>query len=187
MPLKVVESGVEDRTEKYFMLAHGETIIEDPYTLVVPPNLQVVFLINPTLADTTLCTTVARIPNICDTVNDARRWVYGPGEHKIRALKVNFIKYDDDDSVKGVYNCDGSAKTLTLIDETEVIPLPEAVRRFAATVPLDKPTSIYILTCTLRENRRGVPKTVVVGAPSGGRRPRKTRRRHKKRRTRRHR
>ena len=185
MPLKVVESGVEDRTEKYFMLAHGETKRKDPYTLVVPPNLQVVFLIDPTLADTTLCTTVARIPNICDTVNDARRWVYGPGEHKIRALDVNFIRQDNDDSVKGVYNCDGSAKTL--INEDLELPLPEAVRRFAATVPLDKPTSIYILTCTLRDNRRDVPQTVVVGAPRGGRRPRKTRRRHKKRRTRRHR
>jgi hypothetical protein len=185
MPLKVVESGVEDRTEKYFMLAHGETKRKDPYTLVVPPNLQVVFLIDPTLADTTLCTTVARIPNICDTVNDAKRWVYGPGEHKIRALDVNFIREDNDDSVKGVYNCDGSAKTL--INEDVELPLPEAVRRFAATVPLDTPTSIYILTCTLRGIYRGFPQTVVVGAPRGGRRPRKTRRRHKKRRTRRHR
>ena len=181
----MVGSGVEDRTKKYFMLAHGETKRKDPYTLVVPHNLQVVFLIDPTLADTMLCTTVARIPNICNTVNDAKRWVYPEGVHKIRALDVNFIRQDNDDSVKGVYNCDGSV--FTLINEDLELPLPEAVRRFAATVPLDTPTSIYILTCTLRDNRRGFPQSIVVGAPRGGRRPRKTRRRHKKRRTRRHR
>jgi hypothetical protein len=186
MPLAVIESGVEDTTTKYFMLAHGETKRKDPYTLVVRDNLQVVFLVDPTLADTMLCTTVARIPNICNTVNDAKRWVYGPGEHKIRALDVNFIKQDNDDTVKGVYNCDGSV--FTLINEDAEIPLPDAVSRFAATVPLDTPTSIYILTCTLRDKYRGFAQSYVAGGPPrSGRRPHKTRRRHKKRRTRRHR
>lgn len=184
MPVKVMESGVKDTTTKYFMLAHGETKIKDPYTLVVPENLQVVFLLDPQSADATLCTNVSRIPSICNAVDNAKRWVYEPGTHKIRALDVKFYREDNDDTVKGVYNCDGSV--LTSINEDAEIPLPEAVRRFAATVPLDKPTSIYILTCTLRDKYRGFPQTYAFGGRRFKRRPR-THRRHKKRRTRRHR
>ena len=179
MPAQVVD-GVKDTTTKYFMLAHGETKIKDPYTLVVPENLQVVFLLDPELADATLCTNVSRIPNICNTADTGKRWIYGTGTYKIRALDLKFYKDNNEDIPKGVYNCDGSVFTSINVDEE--IPLPEAVRRFAATVRLDKPTSIYILACTLRDKYRGFAQTHT----RGGRRPR-TRRRHKKRRTRRHR
>lgn len=193
MPAKVVD-GVKDTTTKYFMLAHGETKIKDPYTLVVPDNLQVVFLLDPELADATLCTNVSRIPDICKTADTAKRWVYGPGTYKIRALDLEFYKdpEDGDDMYKGFYNCDGSV--VRIIDRQGEIPLPLAVSMFASTVDIHEPTSIYILACTLRDKYRGKAQTYTFGLapdkpsglPRGGRRPR-TRRRHKKRRTRRHR
>ena len=181
MPAQVVD-GVKDTTTKYFMLAHGETKIKDPYTLVVPENLQVVFLVDPELADATLCTNVSRIPNICNTADTGKRWIYGTGTYKIRAFDLKFFKEpdDNDDMFKGFYNCDGTV--VRIINRDEEISFPDAVSLFTSTVHIHEPTSIYILACTLRDKYRGRPQIHT----RGGRRPR-TRRRHKKRRTRRHR